>query len=463
MLLAPALLPSLPATSAISGHAKDFDRDLFGLYERCEKLGPLVRIRLYHRPLYVVTGPDLIEQVLVHQAPKFDKPMFLKGSRWIFGEGLLVADGARYQHRRRIVQPAFHPAHHAAYTEMLAQRVARMLSDLAPGTHDVYQLVVDVCLTQLTGFFYGVESPGLSATIRDVALMCHEVEQDSRRAPWTFLLPGVHRRRHAKRIRGLDAALEALRRRRAAEPDGPPTFFDRLVRGEDHDGCPMRPSAVRDEAVTIALAGHETAAAAVSWALYLLAKHPAALSRLRAELDEHVAGRLPALDELPRLSYLNAVLKETYRLYPPTHRIGRTTNAAVELGGVRLPKGSELQIPQWAVHRSSRWYDEPKAFRPERWLSDRARLPRYAYFPFGGGLHTCPGQQVAQIEDALLVAGLAGRFEPSLTEDAPGYPASGLTLLPCPVGVTLAERQAPNARPVGDAEPSGLAEGGGGC
>lgn len=437
------MLPRLSARSRLLGHVHELHHDIFDLYERCERLAPIVELRILHRPLYVITQPALIEQVLVHQASRFHKPLFLKGLDWLFGRGLLTSDGPGYRHRRKLAQPAFHPGMHGPYSEELRTRVARLKRSLKPGTHDIYELVVGVCVEQLTSFFFGTESLALSLAIRDVAALCHEVERAAMRAPWTFLLPGVHRRRHVHRVRELERCLERL-----AEPDGRDqrghrTLYDRLTTANDVDGCPMRPRAIRDEAITLVLAGHETAAVAVSWVIYLLARTPAVLARLQAELDSVCPEGVPTLEQLAALPYLDAVLRETYRLYPPTHRIGRTTAVAVELGEHRLPQKAEVHLPQWAVHRSPRWFSEPLEFRPERWLgASRPDLPRYAYFPFSGGQRSCPGRDMARIEDALLVSAIVSSFDPSADTRQPARPKSGLTLSPCPVPITLLPRKA---------------------
>jgi cytochrome P450 len=399
----------------------------------------------------VVTGPELIEDVLLKKARSFHKPIGLRALRWVFGAGLLTSNGELWKHRRRLVQPVFHPDHHDAYAAELSDRIERRLERIRPGESDVHEHIVSVCVEQLMSRFFGTAAPELVRAVRQAATACHGATQTLMGHPWYYLFPSPVERRYSAPLRELEKGLlELFRRRRAAAPERG-DFADLLAHGTDHDGCPMRDVAVRDEAITMILAGHETVAAAVSWALYLLAKHPRVQARLAGELDAECEGAVPSLDELPRLTVLDQVLKETYRLYPPTHRIGRTAVEPVTLGSYSLPARSELLISQWAVHRSPRHYARPTEFVPERWTDEFVeQLPRFAYFPFSAGPHVCIGQALATIEDSMLIAAFVRKFEIALprgwTADPP--PAEGLTLLPCPVKLRLAPRLAVATQPL---------------
>ena len=193
----------------------------------------------------------------------------------------------------------------------------------------------------------------------------------------------------------------------------------------------MGAKGIRDELVTTLLAGHETAAAATSWALYLLAQHPAILADLVRELDTVCGERLPTSEDIPKLPFLDAVLTETYRLYPPTHRIARKVAEPVTIGGHALDVGTDVAIPIWAVHRSPRSYDAPLEFRPDRWTDAfRATLPRYAYLPFSAGPRVCIGRALVTLEDALLIGSIVKTFAIALPAGERIAPTEGLTLLP---------------------------------
>ena len=191
-----------------------------------------------------------------------------------------------------------------------------------------------------------------------------------------------------------------------------------LLRAQDEDGSQMTDRQLRDEVMTLFLAGHETTALTLTWAWYLLARNPEAESKLHAELSEVLGGRAPTVEDLPRLRYTEWVVKESMRLYPPAYAVGREAVRDCEVGGYRIPEGMQVFAFQWVVQRDARWYEEPEAFRPERWREEVAsRLPKFAYFPFGGGPRQCIGNFFATMEAVLVLATVAQRFRLRL---APG-------------------------------------------
>lgn len=201
---------------------------------------------------------------------------------------------------------------------------------------------------------------------------------------------------------------------------------------------------LRDEAITLFLAGHETTAIALSWTWWLLAQHPGVEATLHAELDKALAGRVPCVDDLPRLRYLDGVLTESMRLYPPAWGMARMAIEEAEIGGYRIPKRSGVSFAQWIVHRDPRWYENPEEFRPERWKNDlMKRLPRFAYFPFGGGARMCIGNTFALMEAALVLATIAQRFRLHIVPGHPVVPLPSITLRPrYGIRMRLEERRA---------------------
>jgi cytochrome P450 len=429
-------VPRIPGETLLGGSARSMGRDGLAFYEMCERMGPIVKGRAYVYPFYVVTGPDLIEEILVKQAKAFHKPALLRGLRVLFGDGLLTADGDVWRHRRRMLQPVFHARRNETYGWEIGQGVERALSTWGTEpTIDVHDAVVELCIQNLTRTLFGVEDARLTADIKALASLCHEIVKSamSFRFPYYGLLamfPSIGRVPFGDRLRELEHSI--LTRVTHLHPGGArDDFFARLTRGNDIDGCPMRSGAVRDELITMLLAGHETAAAATSWALCLLAQHPKVLRGLVSELDSVCGDRLPTHADLDRLPLLDRVLVETYRLYPPTHRIGRTVVTPVTIGGAKLDVGAEVLIPQWAVHRSARHYEAPLEFRPERWTEAfMDGLPKYAYFPFSGGPRVCIGEALVTMEDALVLASIVKRYDISLPEGFHVEPTEGLTLLP---------------------------------
>ena len=230
-------------------------------------------------------------------------------------------------------------------------------------------------------------------------------------------LPLPSNLRYRRAVRQLDTLVYDLIRRPRREDAG--DLLSMLLHARDEDGSRMSERQLRDEAVTIFLAGHETTALALSWASALVAQHPAAQAALAAELETVLGGRAPAVSDLPRLRYTEAVVLESMRLYPPAYALGRESLQDGEIGSYRFPAGTTVFASPWVMHRDPRYFDRPAEFDPGRWLDGLAkRLPRFAYFPFGGGPRLCIGNSFAMMESTLILAALAQRFSLSLV---PGH------------------------------------------
>ena len=232
-------------------------------------------------------------------------------------------------------------------------------------------------------------------------------------------LPTPSTLRHRRAIRGLDRIVYRIIRQRRASGLDPGDLLTRLLAAQDEGGGGMTDRQLRDEMVTIFLAGHETTALALTYAFYLLAQHPEVEARLVAELEEVLGDRPPTPDDVPRLRYTDWVIREAMRLYPPAWGIAREATSDCEVGGFQAPRGTQFFLVQWLVHRDPRWYDEPEAFRPGRRADDlERRLPRCAYFPFGDGPRICIGQHFAMMEAVLILAAVARCYRLSLV---PGH------------------------------------------
>jgi cytochrome P450 len=231
-------------------------------------------------------------------------------------------------------------------------------------------------------------------------------------------------------VRRLDKVLYALidRRRTAGTHDD---LLALLLHARDEDGARMTDKQLRDEAMTLFLAGHDTTALTLTWAWYLLAQHPAVYDALQDELKAVLGGRPPTDADVPRLTYTDRVVQEVMRLYPPAYAMGRQAVGPCDLGGYRLPAGATVLMSQWVMHRDPRWWDEPERFHPDRWAGGLTkRLPRFAYFPFGGGPRLCIGAEFARLEAVLVLAALAQRVRFALVPGPPVVPAPGITLRP---------------------------------
>jgi cytochrome P450 len=246
-------------------------------------------------------------------------------------------------------------------------------------------------------------------------------------------------------VRQLDAIIYGfIKQRRAGGADKGDLLSLLLQARDEDDGSHMSDQQLRDEALTLFLAGHETTALTLAWTWFLLAQHPEAQARLAAEVDDVLHGRPPEVADLPRLHYTEMVVQESMRLYPPAYTIGREALADCDLGGYRFPRGITVLMSQWVVHRLPRYYGEPERFWPERWDTDQVKqLPKYAYFPFGGGPRVCIGNTFALMEAVLVLATIAQQYCFTLVPGQPIVPVPTFTLRPKPgIPAVLAQRHA---------------------
>jgi len=418
-------------------------------FERCEQTAGIVRTRFLVKRVYVVTDPTAIADVLVNHPKSFVKPYLLRRMKVLFGNGLLTSSGEHWASYRHLVQPAFGAECMPAFLRLVRESTEEMLSSwcsgsLCPGesrdqeVRDVYPEIVDLCMKNVAQTMFGVYDEEMGSIVRALAATCHDVTHAVLNVGQLlpFHLPGRLKRRLKTELGALNHYLgrlidQRINDQRSNEPPRRDFLGLLLSGGGGEPGLPVNRQAVLDESVTMLLAGHETTASALAWSLYLLARHPKHADALADNLVSHLQGDAPSMSDLEDLPSLRATLDETLRLYPPTHRIGRTVVSPVVVGGHEIPVGADVLVPQWAVHRSARWYDRPLDFLPERWTpAFRRSLPKFAYFPFSGGPRICVGTQLAYSEVAVILGLLAQRFRFSLCDQTPLVPYEGLTLLP---------------------------------
>jgi len=244
-----------------------------------------------------------------------------------------------------------------------------------------------------------------------------------------FPLPALIRVKRA--VRELDAIVSRIIRERRASGEDTGDLLSMLMVARDEDGSAMTDCQLRDEIMTFLLAGHETTAVSMSWTWYLLSQHPEAAEKLRNELNEKLGGQTPQLEDLARLPYTDKVIRESMRLFPPAWSLARTTAKEIELDGYRLPVGANVVMSPWIMHRDPRFFERPDEFDPDRWTAQTLQhLPRFAYFPFGGGPRLCIGAAFAMMEANLLLATIAQRFQLDLVPGHPVVPQPGITLRP---------------------------------
>jgi cytochrome P450 len=426
--------PPGPPSSRWRGSFSQYTRDpLTFLPEAIRTYGDVIGLRFLKFRVYFLNHPDMIEELLVAQARKFGKGRVLKANARLFGKGLLTSEGAFWLRQRRLAQPAFHRARIASYAEAMVQYAQKLTTTWRHGEErDIHVEMMGLTLQIVGKTLFGAE---VTREVKQVgraleALM--ELNSDFRRL---MLVPGwlptLTNIRAELAIRRLDRMIYRIIREERTSGEDRGDLLSLLLRAQDDDGSHMSDVQLRDEALTIFLAGHETTAVALSWTWWLLDQHPEIEAKLHAELNLILQGRTPTLEDLPSLRYTEQVITESMRLYPPAWGMARMALEDTELAGYRVGKGSGVTVSQWAVHRDPRWYQEPLAFRPERWEGDLAkRIPRFAYFPFGGGPRQCIGNAFALMETTLVLATIAQQFRFRIVPQHPVVPIASITLRP---------------------------------
>ena len=428
--------PPGPKGHPLTGNLFDYTRDHLGFLSRCAReYGDVVRLRFVNVPVYLLNHPDHIEYVLVRNNRNFIKSKGVRHSLGFLGDGLLTSEGSFWRRQRRLTQPAFHRERIDAYGEVMVECAEHEVSGWKSGEirdvhEDMARLTLDVVTRTLFGTLLTVEFEEVSAALETIAqrfagrggVLFHIPEK----------VPTPANLRFRRAIRLLDGIIYRIieGRRASGERDG--DLLSMLLEARDEEtGEGMSDRQLRDEVMTIFLAGHETTANALSWTWYLLARHPEAETRLLAELDEALEGRAPNVGDLPQLRYTDMVVKESMRLYPPVWAFGREAVEDCEIGGYHVPAGTQLVMSQWVMHRDPRYYERAEEFRPERWADGSVeKLPPYAYFPFGGGPRLCIGRSFARMEAVLLLATIARKFRLRPAQELPVEPQPSITLRP---------------------------------
>ena len=398
--------------------------------------GDVVAYRLGGERLIFVNDPQHIKDILVTNNRKFTKGRGLQRTKRLLGEGLLTSEGATHLRQRRLMQPAFHRERIAAYADTMvayADRTRRAWRDGV--TLDVAKEMNRLTLSIVgkTLFDADVESQAAEVGVALTGIM---------ETFWITMLPfadllehlPVPKLRRARAARaGLDAIIYRMiaERRRSGRDHGDLLSMLLSAQDEEAEGAAGRMSdvQVRDEAMTIFLAGHETTANALTWTWYLLSTAPAVEARLHEEVDRALQGRLPRVADIASLSFVERVVTESMRLYPPAWLIGRRAITDYQLGAYAVPARTILVMSPFVTQRDGRFYKDPERFDPDRWTPDfRATLPRFAYFPFGGGPRQCIGESFAWMELILLVATIAQQWRLQLVPGHPVVPEPLVTL-----------------------------------
>jgi cytochrome P450 len=430
-----AARPPGPKGSPIMGVMRDFNRDQLGFIERTrDEYGDIVWMRFLYVPALFLYHPDEVEYVLVTNQKNFIKSMSLRSNFFqrLVGNGLLTSQGEEWKRQRRLSQPAFHRERVASYGQVMVDYTKRLTAKWGEGEHrdthrDMMRLTLEIVVQCLFSADVSTDVDEVGATLKEL------VKPFAAQATLGWILNNrlptpAHLRFHGLARKIDNVVYRIITERRAAGEDKG-DLLSMLLAARDEDGSQMTDRQLRDEVMTLFLAGHETTALTLAWTWYLLGTHPEAEEKFHAELDEVLDGRTPTAADLPRLKFTEQIARESMRLYPPAFGLGREAINDCEIGGYRVPAGTQVFMFQWATQRDPRFYNEPNSFRPERWTEDFVeQLPKYAYFPFGGGPRICIGASFAMMEVILCLAAIGQKFRLEIDPDHPVsiYPAMSL-------------------------------------
>ena len=404
--------------------------------------GDISYFKLGPEHVYLINNPDYIEKVLIYDHRNFKKGKRLQTAKTILGEGLVTSEGDFHNRQRRLIQPIFHPKQIMTYSNIMTDYAVRMRNRWNDGaivdiSEEMMRLTLGIICKSVLN--YDVESEA-----QEVGKALTTVRKYSKRLQSPIghvldkipILPAPRRAREARKE--LDSLVYGLisDRRQQEESDNDKRYDDdllsRLMQAQEsniadhvgHNGFPststsnekMSDKQVRDEVMTIFIAGHETTSNALTWTFYLLSQYPDVERKLHDEIElvlgnnssNNAGNRIPTADDIPKLQYTERVLRESMRLYPPVWTMGRYVENDYSVGEYTIPAGSSILMSQYVMHHDPRYYEKPEEFNPNRWTDDfNAHLPRFSYFPFGGGIRGCIGESFAWMEGILIIATIA--------------------------------------------------------
>jgi cytochrome P450 len=429
--------PGLRSNLLLNAGRGFFDRNNpILLFEYLQRFGRAAHYRILWHHVLLLNEPADIREVLVDKAQFFVKERTQKRMKILLGDGLITADGETHKRHRRIAAPAFHRQRIQAYAATIVDHAAAMRDQWQPGRQiDIAAEMMRLALQITARTLFDTEVSPEIATINDEANSVMAMYNNLVAMPraeellrWRIPIPILMRFRKSKAR--LDAVVDSMIARKQAEISeaaraGKPIGDDLLsmliaARDEDPTQSSIKKLSreeLRDEVLTIFLAGYETVANALSWTWLLLGQNPDSEARLHAELDSVLQGRLPTLEDLPSLPYTEMVVAEAMRLYPPAWAMGRQATQDIAIGPYFVPKGTYLLFSQYILHRDPKYFSDPLQFRPERFTAEaKAARPKFAYFPFGGGGRQCIGESFAWMEAVLVLATLAQRWRLTVVE-----------------------------------------------
>lgn len=419
------------------GNLSDYNANpLAFMTDVARRYGDVVPLRLGPLHAVLLSDPGAIESVMVAQNRSFRKARGVRRLRTLLGDGIVTSEGDLWLHQRRLMQPAFHRASVARYADTMVSRTTGALDRWRDGqTVDIAvelrRLTLEIAVETLFGAEVTKDEVRLVGDSLEVAGAQLQTRVSSLLMFLPDWVPTPGNRRMNAAIARLDRLVYRIIEDRRRSPGDREDLLALLLAVAKGDETGMSDRQLRDEVITLLVAGHETTALTLTWAFYLLARHPAADATLQAELASVLDGRLPGLEDLPRLRFTEHVIFETLRLYPAGYLTAREAVHDVDVNGYRIRRGTLVLMSQWARHRDPRVFEDPDAFRPERWTEGlEKQLPRGDYFPFGMGPRQCIGASFAMLESVLVLAAMHLRFRFELASNDEALPIPMVALQP---------------------------------
>jgi cytochrome P450 len=441
----PLSLPSVPAPSWLWGHHGEFVADPLGFVERYSRLGDVVPTRFGPLGFWLVHDPQLIGEILTTKGSSFGKDAGLRRIRVILGDGLLTSEGRQHERNSRMMQPAFRAKAVESYAAAMVETTEEVADGWAEGGEiELASELSRLALRIVARALFGADVRDAAAAVESAMTEALPLLDDRMNAvlPLPLWIPTAANRRFARARQVLDGVVYRMIEERRRAPAGTDLLSHLLAAREEGKG--LTDQELRDEVMTLFLAGHETTANAMAFTLWLLAKNPDARAKVQAEVGSVLGQRRAVAEDAHRLAWTAAAVHEAMRLYPPAWFLGRQATENVELGGgrLRVPKHTVMAMSPLIVQRDPRWWDEPMAFRPERFLPGAPRPAAFTYFPFGGGKRACIGRSFALLEATLVVATLVQRVDLEMDTTREIEVKPHLTLRPAAIPAIVHRRQA---------------------
>jgi cytochrome P450 len=422
-------------STSLLGHVDLLRGDQLKFAQLLSSKGDVVRFRIGTRVIHFLNHPDDVHRVLVTDADHYNKgPAYRILLGRFLGRGLLTSEGDFWKRQRKLMQPMFHSKYLQNYAETMYSDTRDLLARWSTNqTRDINDDMMRLTLRIVARTLFTADVDADASRIGHALTEVLESSDQTLRSPFwlPMWIPTPLNVRTKRAVEQLDEIIHRIIAERRANPNDGTDLLSMLIAAQDEDGTTMTDQQIRDEAVTIFLAGHETTANALTWTFYLLAKHPQIEAQLHEEVARVVGDGPVTVEHVRQLPYTEMVLKESMRLYPPIPTVARAPKHPVEIGGVQLGYKDRVMITPYTLHHDPRWWDAPQEFRPDRWRKDNEQaINKRAYWPFGGGPRICIGNNFAMMEATIILATIAARYRLALTESAPIIPVPTLTLRP---------------------------------